>query len=38
MSVLEQLRERRERDCRLTPDRALQTLDEADAFLRERGC
>ena len=35
--MLEELLERRERDCRLLPDRALQTLDEAEAFLLERG-
>jgi len=34
---LDQLRERRAYECRLTPDRALQTLDEAEEFLRERG-
>src|SRR5262245_30694649 len=28
---------RRAHDCRLTPDRALGSLDEADAFLRDRG-
>ena len=28
---------RREHDCRLTPDRALQTLDDAHAFLEDRG-
>jgi hypothetical protein len=37
MSVLAELQERRDRGCRLTPDRALQTLDEAEAFLRDRG-
>ncbi len=31
------LRERRAFECRLTPDRALRTLAEAEAFLRERG-
>src|SRR5262249_44235247 len=38
--VVESLTERRERrafECRLTPDLALQTLAEADAFLRRRG-
>jgi len=34
---LQQLQERRAFECRLTPDRALQTLDEAEAFLRDRG-
>ena len=37
MTRLEELLERRAHECRLTPDRALATLDEADAFLRERG-
>jgi hypothetical protein len=36
-SVLEGLLKRRERDCRLVPEHALQTLDEANAFLLERG-
>jgi len=31
------LRERRAFQCRLTPDRALRSLEEADAFLRDRG-
>jgi hypothetical protein len=34
---LEELQARRARECRLTPDRALGTLDEAEAFLRDRG-
>jgi hypothetical protein len=34
---LERLQERRNRLCRLTPDLALQSLDEAHAFLRDRG-
>jgi len=34
---LTELRERRAFECRLTPDLALQTLGEADAFLRRRG-
>jgi len=34
---LDELRERRDFECRLTPDRALETLDEAEAFLRDRG-
>jgi hypothetical protein len=37
MSVTAELQERRARECRLTPDRALGTLDEAEAFLRDRG-
>ncbi len=37
METLEELRERRARECRLTPDRALRSLDEAEEFLRDRG-
>ena len=37
MSRLQELQERRAHECRLTPDRALRTVDEAEAFLRERG-
>jgi hypothetical protein len=37
VELIAELRQRRLRECRLTPDRALQTLDEADAFVRERG-
>src|SRR5437763_12298121 len=37
MSRLPELQERRAHECRLTPDRALGTIDEADAFLRDRG-
>src|SRR6266511_1616435 len=37
MSRLHELQERRAYECRLTPDRALATLDEAEEFLRERG-
>jgi hypothetical protein len=37
MSVPSELQEQRAEACRLTPDRALETLDEAHAFLRERG-
>ena len=33
----EELLRQRELDCRLTPDRALETLDAAEAFLRDRG-
>jgi hypothetical protein len=36
MESLAELRERRAFECRLTPDRALGSLDEAEAFLRER--
>jgi hypothetical protein len=32
-----ELRERRAYECRLTPDRALASLDEAEEFLRDRG-
>jgi hypothetical protein len=35
--VLEELLERRERECRLVPELALQTIDEAEAFLHDRG-
>ena len=34
---LTELRERQTFECRLTPDRALRTLEEAEAFLRDRG-
>ena len=37
MSRLDDLRERRAYECRLTPDRALETLDDAEAFLVDRG-
>ena len=37
MSRLQELEERRAYECRLTPDRAVETLDEAEAFLRDRG-
>jgi len=37
MESLAALCERRAFECRLTPDRALRSLDEADLFLRERG-
>jgi hypothetical protein len=36
MESLDELRERRACECRLTSDRALGSLDEAEAFLRER--
>ena len=35
--TLDELRERRAFECRLTPDRALGSLDEAEAFLLDRG-
>jgi hypothetical protein len=34
---LSELRERRAYECRLTPDRALETLDAAAEFVRDRG-
>jgi hypothetical protein len=37
VETLDELRERRAFECRLTPDRALQSLDEAEAFLLDRG-
>jgi hypothetical protein len=37
VSRLNELQERRAFECRLTPDRALGTLDEAEEFLRDRG-
>jgi hypothetical protein len=37
VSSIADLRQQRLRDCRLTPDRALQTLDEAESFLIDRG-
>lgn len=36
MESLAQLRERRAFECRLTPDRALESFSEAEDFLRER--
>jgi len=35
--VLPELLERRDHECRLSPLRALETLDEAEAFLHDRG-
>src|SRR6266567_5653097 len=37
MTTLAELEEQRAHECRLTPDRALETLDEAEDFLRDRG-
>jgi hypothetical protein len=37
METLAELQERRAFELRLTPDRALDTLDEADEFLHDRG-
>ena len=34
---LDDLRQRRDRECRLTPDRALESIAEAHEFLTERG-
>jgi hypothetical protein len=34
---LQELEERRAYECRLTPDRALRSLDEAEEWVRERG-
>jgi hypothetical protein len=37
MSALRELAQRRAYECRLSPDRALRSLDEAHEFLRDRG-
>jgi hypothetical protein len=37
MTGLQALQERRAVECRLTPDRALASPDDAEAFLRDRG-
>jgi hypothetical protein len=37
LSRLSELQERRDYECRLTPDRALETIDEAAAWVEERG-
>jgi hypothetical protein len=37
VSSLAEVRQKRLHDCRLTPDRALQTVEEAEAFLVDRG-
>ena len=37
MSRFQELLDRRAAECRLVPARALQSLDEAEAFVRERG-
>ena len=37
MTTLAELEERRTFECRLTPDRALETFEEAEEFLRDRG-
>src|SRR2546423_6154475 len=36
-NTMHELERRRNRECRLTADRALATLDEAETFLRDRG-
>lgn len=36
-AAMEELRERRAFECRLTPDRALRSLDDAEEFLLDRG-
>ena len=37
MTTLAELEEQRAHECRLTPSRALETLEEAEEFLRDRG-
>src|SRR5207247_8323610 len=37
VSSVAELRQKRLHDCRLTSDRKLETLDEAEAFLVDRG-
>jgi hypothetical protein len=37
VTTLAELEERRAYECRLTPDRALETIDDAEGFLRDRG-
>jgi len=37
VAALDELRKRRAFECRLTPDRALASLDEAEEFLLDRG-
>jgi hypothetical protein len=37
VASMEELRERRAFECRLSPDRALESLDEAEEFLLDRG-
>jgi hypothetical protein len=36
-AAMQELKERRAHECRLTPDRALASLDEAEEFLLDRG-
>ncbi len=37
MPTLAELEKQRAFECRLTPDRALETIDDAESFLRDRG-
>jgi hypothetical protein len=37
MRTVRELRERRAWECRLTPDRALETIEQAESFLHDRG-
>src|SRR3977135_692870 len=37
MAALHELQERRALECRLTPDLALRSVDDAEAFLQDRG-
>ncbi len=37
MRTVRELQERRAWDCRLTPDRALETIEDAESFLHDRG-
>jgi len=37
MATLDELQDRRRHECRLTPDRALRSIDEAEGFLVDRG-
>jgi hypothetical protein len=37
VASLSELQERRAYECRLTPDRALETIEDAAAFVRDRG-
>jgi hypothetical protein len=37
VATLQELHDRRAHECRLTPDRALDSLEDAEAFVRDRG-
>jgi hypothetical protein len=37
VATIDELRDRRVFECRLDPDRALRSVDEAEEFLRDRG-